>query len=150
MGRLQSSETLFADDKITTVGYIYLVDLASTEGTDSMKSLVTARQLHDMQNIVSDLNAVCNVLRALSEKGNRAVPYKHSKLTQILHPVITDLTNTVLISHINPVEACLEQSSYSLNLVNKIRSSDLYQTEEALLEWKEEKPEEDDEEEEAK
>lgn len=65
----------------TLRGSLHLVDLAGSERVD--RSEVTGDRLKEAQHINKSLSALGDVIFALSQK-NAHVPYRNSKLTQVL------------------------------------------------------------------
>lgn len=65
----------------TLHGALHLVDLAGSERVD--RSFVTGNRLKEAQHINKSLSALGDVVFSLSQK-NAHVPYRNSKLTQVL------------------------------------------------------------------
>lgn len=69
-------------------GALHLVDLAGSERVD--RSAVTGDRLKEAQHINKSLAALGDVIFSLSQK-NAHVPYRNSKLTQVLQTSLGDL-----------------------------------------------------------
>jgi kinesin family protein C2/C3 len=71
----------------TLRGALHLVDLAGSERVD--RSAVTGDRLKEAQHINKSLSALGDVIFSLSQK-NAHVPYRNSKLTQVLQSSLGD------------------------------------------------------------
>ena len=72
----------------TTFGKLSLVDLAGSERAD--KTGASAERLKEAQSINKSLSALGDVIAALSE-GEKFIPYRNNKLTQVRHTPSTKL-----------------------------------------------------------
>lgn len=80
----------------TKLGKLYCIDLAGSEKT--MKTNATGQTLEEAKMINKSLSALGNVINALTEaKKNKHIPYRDSKLTQILQESIGGNSLTCLI-----------------------------------------------------
>lgn len=70
-------------------GCLHLVDLAGSERVD--RSEATGDRLREAQHINKSLSALGDVIFALAQK-NAHVPYRNSKLTQVLQSSLGNLT----------------------------------------------------------
>ncbi|CAN6177854.1 unnamed protein product [Urochloa humidicola] len=92
----------------TLRGALHLVDLAGSERVD--RSAVTGDRLKEAQHINKSLSALGDVIFSLSQK-NAHVPYRNSKLTQVLQSSLGGHAKTLMFVQINP-----DLSSYSETL----------------------------------
>ncbi|KAJ8560599.1 hypothetical protein K7X08_022459 [Anisodus acutangulus] len=84
---------------------LHLVDLAGSERVD--RSEVTGDRLKEAQHINKSLSALGDVIYALAQK-NAHIPYRNSKLTQVLQASLGGQAKTLMFVQLNP-----EVTSYS-------------------------------------
>ncbi|MCE3216440.1 hypothetical protein HAX54_006507, partial [Datura stramonium] len=84
---------------------LHLVDLAGSERVD--RSEVTGDRLKEAQHINKSLSALGDVIFALAQKSAH-VPYRNSKLTQLLQTSLGGQAKTLMFIQLNP-----EVGSYS-------------------------------------
>ncbi|KAK6158248.1 hypothetical protein DH2020_005562 [Rehmannia glutinosa] len=90
-------------------GCLHLVDLAGSERVD--RSEATGDRLREAQHINKSLSALGDVIFALAQKSSH-VPYRNSKLTQVLQSSLGGHAKTLMFVQLNPdVESYLETIS---------------------------------------
>ncbi|XP_051129964.1 kinesin-like protein KIN-14J [Andrographis paniculata] len=90
-------------------GCLHLVDLAGSERVD--RSEATGDRLREAQHINRSLSALGDVIFALAQK-NPHVPYRNSKLTQVLQSSLGGQAKTLMFVQLNPdVESYFETIS---------------------------------------
>ncbi|KAL0905558.1 hypothetical protein M5K25_023988 [Dendrobium thyrsiflorum] len=93
----------------TSRGCLHLIDLAGSERVDRSKA--TGDRLKEAQHINKSLSALGDVIFALSQKSAH-VPYRNSKLTQVLQSSLGGQAKTLMFVQVNPdVESCSETLS---------------------------------------
>ncbi|KAE8725521.1 Kinesin-4 [Hibiscus syriacus] len=80
-------------------GCMHLVDLAGSERVD--KSEVTEDQLKEAQHSEKSLSALGDVIASLASKSSH-VPYRNSKITQLLQESLGGQAKTLMFVHIAP------------------------------------------------
>ncbi|XP_038725719.1 kinesin-like protein KIN-14J [Tripterygium wilfordii] len=90
-------------------GCLHLVDLAGSERVD--RSEATGDRLREAQHINKSLSALGDVIFALAQKSSH-VPYRNSKLTQLLQSSLGGQAKTLMFVQLNPdVDSYLETIS---------------------------------------
>ncbi|CAA7061350.1 unnamed protein product [Microthlaspi erraticum] len=103
-------------------GSMHLVDLAGSERVD--KSEVTGDRLKEAQHINKSLSALGDVISSLSQKTSH-VPYRNSKLTQLLQDSLGGSAKTLMFVHISPEAETLGESISTLKFAERVGSVEL-------------------------
>ncbi|CAL9087099.1 unnamed protein product [Musa textilis] len=106
----------------TLRGSLHLVDLAGSERVD--RSEVTGDRLKEAQHINKSLSALGDVIFALSQK-NAHVPYRNSKLTQVLQSSLGGHAKTLMFVQINPDTGSFSESLSTLKFAERVSGVEL-------------------------
>nr|GME14213.1 kinesin-like protein KIN-14I [Ipomoea batatas] len=125
--RSHSCLTVHVQGKDLTTGVIlrgcmHLVDLAGSERVD--KSEVTGDRLKEAQHINKSLSALGDVISALAQK-NAHVPYRNSKLTQLLQDSLGGQAKTLMFVHISPEPDALGETISTLKFAERVATVEL-------------------------
>ncbi|ESQ46821.1 hypothetical protein EUTSA_v10027635mg [Eutrema salsugineum] len=106
----------------TLRGSLHLVDLAGSERVD--RSEVTGDRLKEAQHINKSLSALGDVIFALAHK-NPHVPYRNSKLTQVLQNSLGGQAKTLMFVQINPDEDSYAETVSTLKFAERVSGVEL-------------------------
>ncbi|KAK1560159.1 hypothetical protein Q3G72_022996 [Acer saccharum] len=125
--RSHSCLTVHVQGKDLTSGSIYrgcmhLVDLAGSERVD--KSEVTGDRLKEAQHINRSLSALGDVIASLAQK-NPHVPYRNSKLTQLLQDSLGGQAKTLMFVHISPEPDAVGETISTLKFAERVATVEL-------------------------
>ncbi|CAL9133197.1 unnamed protein product [Musa textilis] len=98
---------------------IWMVDLGGSERL--LKTQATGRRLEEGKAINLSLSALGDVISALQHKKNH-VPYRNSKLTQVLRDSLGSDSKTLMFVHVSPKEEDLCETICSLGFATRARS----------------------------
>ncbi|KAL6006919.1 Kinesin-like protein KIN-8A [Asimina triloba] len=118
---------------VSKVGKLSLIDLAGSE-----RALATdQRTLRSLEgaNINRSLLALSSCINALVE-GKKHIPYRNSKLTQLLKDSLGGSCNTVMIANISPCNLSLGETQNTLHWADRakeIRTKACMPSEETIL-----------------
>lgn len=103
-------------------GCLHLVDLAGSERVD--KSEAVGERLKEAQHINRSLSALGDVISALAQKSNH-IPYRNSKLTQVLQDSLGGQAKTLMFVHINPEVNAFGETISTLKFAERVASIEL-------------------------
>ncbi|KAK7291434.1 hypothetical protein RIF29_06571 [Crotalaria pallida] len=103
-------------------GNLHLVDLAGSERID--RSEATGDRLKEAQHINRSLSALGDVIFALAQK-NAHVPYRNSKLTQLLQTSLGGQAKTLMLVQINSEIKSFSESLSTLKFAERVSGVEL-------------------------
>ncbi|KAG6542217.1 hypothetical protein Mapa_016345 [Marchantia paleacea] len=103
-------------------GCLHLVDLAGSERID--KSEVTGDRLKEAQHINKSLSALGDVIAALAQRSTH-VPYRNSKLTQLLQDSLGGHAKALMVVHINPDVDSFGETLSTLKFAERVAAVEL-------------------------
>ncbi|CAN1845386.1 Kinesin-like protein KIN-14F [Linum perenne] len=103
-------------------GCLHLVDLAGSERV--VKSEAVGERLKEAQHINRSLSALGDVIYALAQKSQH-VPYRNSKLTQVLQESLGGQAKTLMFVHINPEVDAIGETISTLKFAERVASIEL-------------------------
>ncbi|KAK8702246.1 hypothetical protein V6N13_020609 [Hibiscus sabdariffa] len=103
-------------------GCMHLVDLAGSERVN--KSEVTGDRLKEAQHINKSLSALGDVIASLAQK-NPHVPYRNSKLTQLLQDSLGGQAKTLMFVHISPEPDAIGETLSTLKFAERVATVEL-------------------------
>ncbi|XP_057770575.1 kinesin-like protein KIN-14K [Salvia miltiorrhiza] len=103
-------------------GSLHLVDLAGSERVD--RSEVTGDRLKEAQHINKSLSALGDVIFALSQKSAH-VPYRNSKLTQVLQSSLGGHAKTLMFVQLNPDATSFSETLSTLKFAERVSGVEL-------------------------
>ena len=101
----------------TRVGNLNLCDLAGSERVSSAKT--TGEQFEETKKINLSLSALNRVFRELAE-GNDHVPFRETKLTDLLQYCLSGNGKTMMIVNLSPTAASAQETHGSLELAQTV------------------------------
>ncbi|URD89536.1 KISc [Musa troglodytarum] len=106
----------------TLRGSLHLVDLAGSERVE--RSEVIGERLKEAQHINKSLSALGDVIFGLSQR-NTHVPYRNSKLTQVLQSSLGGHAKTIMFVHINPDVRSYSETLSTLKFAERVSRVEL-------------------------
>ncbi|XP_059661646.1 kinesin-like protein KIN-14C [Cornus florida] len=103
-------------------GSLHLVDLAGSERVD--RSEVTGDRLKEAQHINKSLSALGDVIFALAQKSAH-VPYRNSKLTQVLQSSLGGQAKTLMFVQLNPDASSYSETVSTLKFAERVSGVEL-------------------------
>ncbi|KAE9597759.1 putative minus-end-directed kinesin ATPase [Lupinus albus] len=103
-------------------GCLHLVDLAGSERVD--RSEATGDRLKEAQHINKSLSALGDVIFALAQKSAH-VPYRNSKLTQLLQSSLGGQAKSLMFVQLNPDVASYSETISALKFAERVSGVEL-------------------------
>ncbi|MFS7914119.1 putative minus-end-directed kinesin ATPase [Helianthus anomalus] len=103
-------------------GNLHLVDLAGSERVD--RSEATGERLKEAQHINKSLSALGDVIFALAQKSQH-VPYRNSKLTQVLQSSLGGQAKTLMFVQLNPDVESFSETISTLKFAERVSGVEL-------------------------
>ncbi|KFK35576.1 hypothetical protein AALP_AA4G008700 [Arabis alpina] len=119
---------LDAPERRRETNKIWLVDLGGSERV--LKTKAVGRRFDEGKAINLSLSALGDVISSLQHK-NGHIPYRNSKLTQVLKDSLGQDSKTLMLVHISPKEDDLCETMCSLNFATRAKNIHLGQEESA-------------------
>uniref|UniRef100_A0A6N2L0E3 Kinesin motor domain-containing protein n=1 Tax=Salix viminalis TaxID=40686 RepID=A0A6N2L0E3_SALVM len=103
-------------------GNLHLVDLAGSERVD--RSEATGERLREAQHINKSLSALGDVIFSLAQKSQH-VPYRNSKLTQVLQSSLGGQAKTLMFVQLNPDVDSYSETISTLKFAERVSGVEL-------------------------
>uniref|UniRef100_M1AWA8 Kinesin heavy chain n=1 Tax=Solanum tuberosum TaxID=4113 RepID=M1AWA8_SOLTU len=103
-------------------GCLHLVDLAGSERVD--RSEARGDRLREAQHINKSLSALGDVIFALAQKSSH-VPYRNSKLTQVLQSSLGGQAKTLMFVQLNPDVESYSETISTLKFAERVSGVEL-------------------------
>ncbi|PKI71548.1 kinesin-like protein KIN-14T [Punica granatum] len=99
---------------------VWLIDLGGSERV--VKTKASGRRLEEGKAINLSLSALGDVIYALQRKKGH-IPFRNSKLTQVLKDSLGEDSKTLMLVHVSPKEEDLCETICTLNFAARVRST---------------------------
>ncbi|KAG2591562.1 hypothetical protein PVAP13_5NG491800 [Panicum virgatum] len=106
----------------TSRGCLHLIDLAGSERVERSEAI--GERLKEAQYINKSLSALGDVIFALAQK-NAHVPYRNSKLTQVLQSSLGGQAKTLMFVQINPDTESYSETMSTLKFAERVSGVEL-------------------------
>ncbi|KAF3521735.1 hypothetical protein F2Q69_00051528 [Brassica cretica] len=103
-------------------GNLHLVDLAGSERVD--RSEVKGDRLREAQHINKSLSSLGDVIFSLASKSSH-IPYRNSKLTQLLQSSLGGRAKTLMFVQLNPDTTSYSESMSTLKFAERVSGVEL-------------------------
>lgn len=103
-------------------GSLNLVDLAGSERLS--RSHATGDRLKEAQAINKSLSSIADVFVAIGN-GASHIPYRNSKLTQVLQPALSGDGKTLMMVNLSPTNESISESVCSLRFASQVNQCEL-------------------------
>jgi hypothetical protein len=116
---VESSQQREGDEPLVMKGKLNLVDLAGSER--QKKTNATGKQFKEACSINLSLVTLGNVIQALVEKNSSHVPYRDSKLTQLLEDSLGGNAKTLMLAAIGPADYNYDETCNTLRYADRAK-----------------------------
>ncbi|MCD9646836.1 hypothetical protein HAX54_037032 [Datura stramonium] len=113
-----SISTFSASERRRLTNKLWMIDLGGSERVLKTKAL--GRRFEEGKAINLSLSALGDVIHALQSK-RRHIPYRNSKLTQVLKDSLGDDSKTLMLVHVSPHEEDLCETLCTLNFATRVK-----------------------------
>jgi kinesin family protein C1 len=103
-------------------GTLHLVDLAGSERLS--RSGATGSRLKETQAINKSLSSLSDVFVAIGNKQSH-IPFRNSKLTQVLQPCLSGDGKTLMFVNLSPTEESFDETLCSLRFAKHVNNVEL-------------------------
>ena len=103
-------------------GALSLVDLAGSERLS--RSGAQGERMRETQSINKSLSCLADVFTAIGNKQNH-IPFRNSKLTQLLAPALSGDGKTLMMVNLSPTEASYFESLCALRFASNVNKCEL-------------------------
>ncbi|XP_009793652.1 kinesin-like protein KIN-14T isoform X1 [Nicotiana tabacum] len=113
-----SVSSLSASERRRLTNKLWMIDLGGSERVLKTKAL--GRRFEEGKAINLSLSSLGDVIHALQSK-RRHIPYRNSKLTQVLKDSLGDDSKTLMLVHVSPQDEDLCETLCTLNFATRVK-----------------------------
>ncbi|XP_060179803.1 kinesin-like protein KIN-14B [Lycium barbarum] len=113
-----SISSFSASERRRLTNKLWMIDLGGSERV--LKTKAVGRRFEEGKAINLSLSALGDVIHALQSK-KRHIPYRNSRLTQVLKDSLGDDSKTLMLVHVSPDEEDLCETLCTLNFATRVK-----------------------------